>query len=179
LRDADIFLLGHLNTPALSEFKLHLAPSVRGSQDSTLHAFLARCKLLESIRLWDMSDDGEQTWMVPTLCAQPRLKTVTLAPCPLIPNVEEFSQEDADSWCPNLFQLMIELCSKVSITDDEGILKRLASMAVLLRRKNKLGKRGPERLVFINGFGPTNFPYDMFKGLDIGRMDIMVALLEM
>ncbi|KAH6886682.1 hypothetical protein BKA70DRAFT_1334811 [Coprinopsis sp. MPI-PUGE-AT-0042] len=165
-------ILRHLNTPALCDFRVDLFPEHQRAPDPNLHTFLTRCRKVRSV---DLRGHGEHTaWMLPTLCAQPTITRLTIQPWPDV-EYENEGRQNASWWdtrCPNLRELNLVVESTKSIREDEKEMKLLSRF---LRRRNQLGRRRLDRLVFKNSYGATDLPYEMFEGLGVGKLCVMVS----
>ncbi|KAH6906046.1 hypothetical protein BKA70DRAFT_1290085 [Coprinopsis sp. MPI-PUGE-AT-0042] len=171
----DLTLLCHLNTCSLSELEVHLMRSDREPQNTILQNFISQCTALKFIHLHDMSNGKGMEWMLPTLCAQPNITTTKITSRISPFRFNELPQSTAwwDDWCPNLRGLTVELRSKGLILEDENEMKHLTLVASLLQRRSELGRRQIGRLIFKNKHNLTDFPYDLFEALGVGRVDIM------
>ncbi|KAH6886702.1 hypothetical protein BKA70DRAFT_1444199 [Coprinopsis sp. MPI-PUGE-AT-0042] len=165
----------HLNTPALSDFRVHFFPEHQRVPDPNLHTFLTRCRKVRSV---DLCGHGEHAaWMLPTVCAQPTITRLTIQPWPDV-GYENEDQNNASWWdtrCPNLQELNVVVKWTKSIREDEKEMKLLMSLVSFLRRRNQLGRRRLDRLVFKNSYDATDFPHEMFGGLGIGKLCVMVS----
>ncbi|KAH6887287.1 hypothetical protein BKA70DRAFT_1332768 [Coprinopsis sp. MPI-PUGE-AT-0042] len=172
----DLIILCHLDTPALSELTLHLMKSGREPQVDSLRDFLAQCRMLHSVNFCDMSDGKDMDWMLPTLSTNSRVTAVTVSPWPKPSHADETSQNTPwwDTWCPNLRSLTVGLRSRGSILKDEYEMKVLNSVKSVLRRRDDVGMTVLDSLVFRNSHGATDFPYNMFETLGVGKFDVMV-----
>ncbi|KAH6887303.1 hypothetical protein BKA70DRAFT_72488 [Coprinopsis sp. MPI-PUGE-AT-0042] len=171
----DFTILHHLNTPVLAELKVHLLHDV-GSQalDTDLHGFLTRSTNLYSISL--RGNGKHMAIMAPTLCARPTITSVTLQPWPdgLGDHIPPRNMSWWDSWCPNLRELTVVVQSANSILENEKEMKLLTSLVSFLHGRKTIGRRRLTRLVFKNSYGATDFPYEIFGTLDVGKLDVMV-----
>ncbi|KAH6886653.1 hypothetical protein BKA70DRAFT_1444150 [Coprinopsis sp. MPI-PUGE-AT-0042] len=172
----DLTLLQYLDTPSIYKLAVSLEAN-RAAQDNILRNFLARCTRLHSISL--LVHHIHTAWMLPALSGRPNIRTVTIGSWPEIPYGDALPGENTawwDSWCPNLEELTFVVASDASIPEDELQMDHLTSLASFLRRRSESGRRKLDRLVFRNGPGACNFPYEMFETLDIGKVTVMVPM---
>jgi hypothetical protein len=123
---------------------------------------------------------GEQTtWLLPILCPQPTITHIALRgwPARTLTDERDGDLEVApweEHWFPNLQELTMAVQSGRSILDDRREMERLRCLASFLKRRGNWGTGKLERLTFTNGYGATNFPYELFNGLTTGNVDAML-----
>ncbi|KAH6886689.1 hypothetical protein BKA70DRAFT_1334828 [Coprinopsis sp. MPI-PUGE-AT-0042] len=169
----NITILCHFDTPSLTDLEVHLRYLDQDNQEIILRHFLAQCPLVRSVIL--RSNNQQAEWMLSTLCAQPSITSVTIQPWPSARDGHEISHDAPwlNSWCPNLRELTVVIQSAKLISEDENEMTLLASVVSFLERRKELGQGRLDRLVFKCLECATEFPYDMFTTLGVGRVDVM------
>jgi hypothetical protein len=169
----NIDLLVHLTIPNLVklDIKLQYDPDNIGCQSEILSGFLARSgtSALKSVTVDSVSAGAFVTKVIPTLANLPHLTHLDLDVWPSFREMALCGGTSEKDWFPTLQVMSISM-------KPEGVVEveRMQSLAAFLRRREAFRLPQLETLTVHRCRGATDFPYELFKEVRVGRLSVMV-----
>ncbi|KAH6910908.1 hypothetical protein BKA70DRAFT_48478 [Coprinopsis sp. MPI-PUGE-AT-0042] len=172
----DVSLLCHFITPALVYLAIKLYPEPEldyHSDGEILSGFLSRCtNALQSITLDTSSEELFVAKILPAIAIRQNLKHLALD---IWPSKVAFLENLHDDWFPNLRNLAISIeVSEHGARSEALELERMQGLAMFLLRWTERGREALELLTIHKRSEVISFPYDLFEGIALGRLSVMV-----